>query len=131
MQGYIGFILAIVARVSLWCLEPVLFLWAISKRMVWPNYSLNEYFYWVAYSIDQHANVVGMDALNDSMLVEELKGVQTFGNPDFTISYVIAANQRADNLTAFGRFWAWFLERVDPGHLQKAIEFNEKEPCQQ
>lgn len=131
-MNFVYLILAIVARLSFWVLEPVLIVYSVSKRMVFTNLRLDTYFYKVALSIDQHANVVGMDILNDTMLKDDSRARWiyghkwvVFGNEDFTISYVLAANQRINNLTWFGEFWAWFLDFVDKDHLKKALQNNE------
>lgn len=128
-----GYLLGYIARLAYFILEPILIIYSISKRMVYRDLSLDRYFFYVAYTFDQTANVVGQDILNDTILKSTTasKWIHTskhvvFGNPDWTISYVIAANQRIDNLTRFGKFWAWFLDFVDKDHLKKAIEFNEE-----
>jgi hypothetical protein len=79
-----------------------------------------KYFYQMALSLDQFANVSLQTPLNLLMIKGEQKFV--FGDEDDTVSYVIARNYYLNSLTKFGLFWAWFLNKVDTNHLDKAID---------
>jgi len=45
-----------------------------------------------------------------------------FGNHRDTISEVIGRNKQLGTLTRAGRALDWILEKIDPGHSEKAIE---------
>lgn len=80
-----------------------------------------KYFYKMAHSIDQFANVSLQIPLRYLLLYKNTE-IHPFGDEDDTISYVIAKNQELIALNWFGRFWAWFLDTVDKDHLAKAIK---------
>lgn len=73
----------------------------------------------IAVAIDQLANVVCAGLFNH-MLV---RGCKPFGLEDDTISEVLATHQ--DCLTPIGKAIVWILEKVDRGHLIKALVENE------
>lgn len=80
---------------------------------------LNEWYYTMALSVDQFGNVA-TSTLLQLILTKKLN--HPFGNPDDTVSYVIALNRRDGYLTGWGRFFARVLDKIDKNHLQKAIE---------
>jgi len=77
--------------------------------------------YQINIGIDQIGNVLLGEFMN-RYLIKNNK-IHLFGKVDETISYVIAKNR--GNLTKFGYIIAWILEKIDPGHLDKAIQFKE------
>lgn len=81
-----------------------------------------KYFYKMAHSIDQFANVSLQIPLRYLLLYKD-GPFHPFGDEDDTISYVIAKNQELNALNWFGRFWAKFLDTVDTDHLAKAVKY--------
>lgn len=85
---------------------------------------LNIINYWgdILYSInvgiDQIGNVLLGTFLNEFALID--KGYD-FGKVDQTISHVIAINYFNNNLTKFGLFIAYVLEKIDKGHLEDSL----------
>jgi hypothetical protein len=77
--------------------------------------NLNFYLIRIAVSLDQFGNVL-CGGLLDLLLIK--RGV-AFGDEDDTISEVIS--QQKGNLTWFGAILAYLLERIDPGHLKRAL----------
>ena len=62
-------------------------------------------------------------------MVKRNQNYHDFGEEDDTISYCIAMNNKKGTLSRFGKFWAWFLDTVDPsdgGHLYKTLEMKIK-----
>jgi hypothetical protein len=105
IQGFILFIVAIVLGVIL---LPISF----CVGLILAN--ANDYLFRLAYSIDQLGNVV-CGPLFDIVLVKD-SSVYKFGNPDDTISYVMALNKSESNLTRTGKVLDWILNFIDPGH---------------
>ena len=111
-----------------------------------------EYFYQLALSIDQFANVSLKTPLNYLMIKKSHKNelldsylhndnpkakCALHGDADDTISYIIARNQQHDALTKFGKFWAWFLNWADFGakrrgsnHLEETLKMKRKRDLQ-
>lgn len=112
-MGFILFIIAIL-------LSLVLFPVGIGYAMFRPK--RGEYFYTVAYGIDQLGNVVCRDAFNKWLISD--RGYK-FGNPDETVSSVLGKNKRAGTLTKSGKFLDKILEWLDDGHSIDAIEEDE------
>lgn len=86
---------------------------------------LGEYFWSMALSIDQFANVsiqIPLTYLLIKKYDRQKKLHYKFGDEDETVSLVIAENDKRKTLNKFGKFWAWFLNTVDKDHLKKAIE---------
>jgi hypothetical protein len=83
--------------------------------------SIGKYFYQMALSIDQFANV-SLQHIFNRIMVQHKRYYHAFGNEDDTVSYVIARNYNRGTLSKFGEFWAWFLNTVDKNHLQKAVK---------
>lgn len=75
----------------------------------------NKYLFLVAYGIDLLGNAV-CGPLFNHLLIKQGKNKYSFGNPIETISYVIAVNKKAKNLTRLGKFVDWILNIIDPGH---------------
>lgn len=90
--------------------------------------ALSDYVYQIALSVDQLGNVTCQEVFN-LVMVNRKKHYHPFGEEDDTISYIIAKNQERNTLSGFGRFWAWFLDFVDPkdgGHLYKTLQMKKK-----
>jgi len=81
------------------------------------------YFFKSAYSMDQNANVLMQEFFNDTMRKD---GGYDFGNPDVTISDALGRNKKLEKLTIFGKSLERFLGLIDPGHVEKAFEKDEK-----
>lgn len=122
-MGFILFIIALVLTLILtviWLPINIIyhiftFKWKTGSKKV------NKYFYQMALSIDQFANVSLQTPLNFLIIKRGSKNFVLFGNEDDTISYCIAINKEYNSLTLFGKFWAWFLNKVDKDHLKKAL----------
>lgn len=105
VQGFILFILAVVLGIILF---PISFI----IGLLYSN--ANDYLFRLAYSIDQLGNVL-CGPLFEMTLVKSNEYYK-FGNPDDTISYVIAVNKSKDNLSKTGKVLDWILNFIDPGH---------------
>lgn len=71
----------------------------------------------IAIGIDQLGNVVCQDVFNDTLIK---KTGHKFGNPDETVSRVLGINKKTNTLSKFGKWWADFLNWVDPNHVENA-----------
>lgn len=91
---------------------------------------VGQYFYQMALSIDQFANVSLQTPLNFLMIKRGVYDFHLFGDEDDTISYCIAMNQNKKSLSRFGKFWAWFLDKVDKDHLLKTMKNKRKRDLQ-
>jgi len=83
----------------------------------------NEYFMNLAISNDQHGNVVGQYVFN--LVLIKSNAIHKFGNPDETISSVLGKNKKDNTLTRLGSFIANILDRLEPNHVEKAIDLTE------
>ena len=72
----------------------------------------------IAVSIDQLGNVAFAGFLNAVMV----RGIKPFGLEDDTVSEVMERNK--DHLTGIGKMIARILEKLDQGHMEKALEEN-------
>lgn len=83
---------------------------------------------------DQNLNVQLRVILNKLLLKGEgeVSTVKFGDTADHTISYVIGKNWIEEQLTAFGRFWYWFLYFIDKparkygGHCLVAVHHEER-----
>jgi hypothetical protein len=85
-------------------------------------YKLSEWFFHMAISNDQGGNV--QSALTFQKMFTKGKSFP-FGNPDDTVSYILARNMYKGRLNSLGMFMAWLLDKIDSsdgGHMNKAIE---------
>lgn len=118
-----GIILFIVSVILLWILTPVFLLWALITKMF--NFkALSTYFHGIAFAIDQLGNVMGAPIMNALLLKKE--PAKLYGNPDETISHVTGVNYVNRKLTSFGYFVAHTLNFVDPNHVEKAAQNEQK-----
>jgi len=74
----------------------------------------------IAVLIDKFGNVIADEFWNAILITKE--ATHKFGNWTETMSYVLALAQMRGHLTDAGKFLVWFLDFVDKGHMQKAIE---------
>lgn len=72
-----------------------------------------------AIAVDQMGNVFMQEVFNDLLIK---KGGHLFGNEDETISSVLGKNKASKTLTLLGRAISWFLDKIDPNHVEKSIE---------
>lgn len=118
-----GILLSIIAKVLFIALLPLAIIQTAIVRLF--NYKkLDSHFYNIALSIDQLANVVYRDIFK-LVFIKEIS-VWDFGDPDLTVSYIIAKNKQHNTLTTAGLLLAWILDAVDKDHLKKAIKKNEQ-----
>lgn len=80
---------------------------------------LADYFYNRALSNDQHGNACYPRTFE---VITKRNGGEPYGNPDDTISYVLARNKYKGKLHFGGRLLAGILEAIDPGHMYDSIE---------
>ena len=71
----------------------------------------------MAVSLDMFGNVACRRFLQLTMTK---KGLVKFGEYGQTVSYVLGMSEK--DLTLFGRFIVWVLDKIDKDHCQKAIE---------
>lgn len=87
----------------------------------------NFFIYWgdvifaVNVGIDKIGNVLLGSFLNTTSIYDKDK-VQPFGTVHFTISQVLALNERVNNVTGFGKWIIGLLEFLDPGHMKGSID---------
>jgi hypothetical protein len=117
-----GIILYIVAKFCYAILAPITMLYAIIKLLF--KGGLFEYFYNLAFAIDQLGNVMIAPMANDCLLKKG--SPKLYGNPDETISHVTGVNYKAQTLTDFGYFVAHTLDALDENHVTKAAENNQQ-----
>jgi len=111
-----GFILLLVAIILFVLFLPVGLVYAMLRK------GRNEYFYNVAYGIDQLGNIVMQHAFNKWMISDD--GFK-FGNPDETVSSELGKNKKIGRLTKSGKFLDKILEKLDKGHSIDSIEEDE------
>jgi len=89
---------------------------------------LGNYSFVMSVSVDQLGNTVMSTLFNDILIT---KYGHRFGDEDQTISMVLGVNKAMGTLTNKGKFLADTLNKIDPNHVEKAIEKctnNEKVP---
>lgn len=123
---FIYLFLGVLARKLVAFFSPLGIIYAIiriacSKKYGWKE--AKQYFENIAVAYDQTGNAEQAFFYNDIMLTKNAKDF--FGFPDETLSSVFGKNNECGNLTKFGYFWAWFLNKVDDNHVQKSIESDE------
>jgi len=94
----------------------------ITLKWLKGGHKLSEWFYNMAISNDQTGNV--QSALTFQKMFTK-GNAHEFGDPDDTVSYVLARNLHKGRLNAFGRVMAWLLDKIDSsdgGHMEKAIQ---------
>jgi len=128
MKYITGILLFFVAIFLAFIIMPVGFVYGIVKNiLLFKGKTLilviNGIFYAIAYSIDQLGNVVCKFLFNDTMIKKE--GYK-FGDPDKTISYVLGINKQNNTLTGFGGLIVALLHLIDPDHVEKAVQHDQK-----
>ena len=84
---------------------------------------IGNWFFQMALSNDQGGNVQNSKVF-EFLFTKDKKNGAKYGNPDDTISFVLARNHYKKNLTFCGRLVAKILNKIDPkggGHLFKSI----------
>ena len=102
-----------------WIFTPLYYL--ISLKWKTGSGKLTEWFFNMALSNDQSGNV--QSAATFQVLFTK-SGGEKFGNPDDTVSYVLAKNKYQNKLTIFGKALSKLLDRIDSsdgGHMKKSI----------
>lgn len=124
MKKINGFILFLIAQITTPVFNIIGFIFA--NIMFRSLKEANKYYGDLAYSKDQHSNVVMQYLFNLLMLKDnEHSRPYYYGNPDETISSVFGKNQQRETLTRFGRFWNRFLSSIEKDHSIKSIEEDE------
>lgn len=113
----------IISVILLWVFTPVFVVYAM-VRYVFNIKVLGDYFYSIAFAIDQLGNVMGAPIMNDLLLKKE--STYKYGNPDQTISHVTGVNYKNKTLTVGGYFLAHVLDEVDKNHVEKAAETDQR-----
>lgn len=111
-----GLVLNIVASILKWIFQPLL--WSYGTAVSIYRHEYNRWEFDKAVSKDQYGNVLGKYLFNHILI---RKDGHRFGNPDETISSVLGKNEQAKTLRWLGKFIAWVLNTIDPGHTKKAI----------
>lgn len=73
----------------------------------------------MAVSLDMFGNVSCRRFLQLTMTK---KGLVKFGEYGQTVSYILGMSALSNDLTLFGRFIVWILDKLDKDHCNKAIE---------
>jgi hypothetical protein len=115
MKGFFLLLIAVLLSIILypigWIYSIITFRGSLKK--------LGKWWYVMAVSIDQLGNVV-MSTLFNDILIRKY-GIE-FGDEDQTISMVLGVNKKIGTLTPLGKFIADVLNKIDPNHVEKAIE---------
>jgi hypothetical protein len=81
------------------------------------------WFFNMALSNDQGGNVQNSKVFELLFTKDKTRGAK-YGNPDDTVSFILATNHYKNNLTRLGRWLGYLLNKIDPnngGHLYKSI----------
>jgi hypothetical protein len=115
MKGFILLVIAVLMSIILypigWIYSIITFRGSLKK--------LGKWWYVMAISVDQLGNVV-MSTLFNDILIRKY-GIE-FGDEDHTVSMVLGLNKKIGTLTPLGKFIADVLNKIDPNHVEKAIE---------
>ena len=128
MKHITGILLFIVALLLAFIIMPLGFVYGIVKNILTFRGKtlilvINKAFYMIAYAIDQLGNVVCQFLFNDLMIK---KDGYKFGDPDKTISYVLGINKQDSTLSGFGGLIVALLHLIDPNHVEKAVQNDQK-----
>ena len=120
MKGFVLLCLAVLMSIVLypigWVYSMITFRLSFKK--------LGKWWFVMALSVDQLGNVVMSTLFNDLLIT---KYGHKFGDEDQTVSMVLGVNKAMGTLTKLGKFIADVLNKIDPNHVEKAIEGNEKD----
>ena len=127
MKLLINIILFIIAVVLVIVVFPVSMVYTLIRGIYkqTPKYWYDntvQYFFDIAYSIDQLGNVLLARLLNDTLISHPFHHY-IFGNPDETISSVIGRNNRINNLTWLGKGLRIFLDTIESQHCELAAQY--------
>lgn len=115
MKGFVLLVIAVLMSVVLyplgWIYSIITFRGSLKK--------LGSWWFVMAVSVDQLGNVVMSTLFNDILIK---KYGYEFGNEDLTVSAVLGVNKKMGTLTKLGKFIADVLNKIDPNHVEKAIE---------
>jgi hypothetical protein len=115
MKGFILLVIAVLMSIVLypigWIYSIITFRGSLKK--------LGSWWYVMAVSVDQLGNVVMSTLFNDFLIK---KYGYEFGHEDLTVSAVLGINKKIGTLTKLGKFIADVLNKIDPNHVEKAIE---------
>jgi len=115
MKGFFLLVLAVLMSIVLYPLG-----WAYSIITFRGSFKkLGSYWFVMAVSVDQLGNVVMSTLFNDILI---RKYGHKFGDEDQTVSMVLGVNKAMGTLTKLGKFIADVLNKIDPNHVEKAIE---------
>jgi hypothetical protein len=118
MKGFILLIISILMSIILyplgWIYSIITFRGSLKK--------LGSWWFIMAVSVDQLGNVVMSTLFNDILI---RKYGHKFGDEDQTISMVLGVNKAIGTLTKLGKLIADLLNKIDPNHVEKAIESHE------
>jgi len=121
-----GLLLLIVSIVGIGIFSPIGLVFGVGVAlfsMLKYLYSvLNKYFLAMATVIDILGSVV-MSPLFNLILIQ--KDGYKFGDPKKTISYVLGRNKLTGKLKPLGSWIGRVLNKIDPNHLEKAVENEE------
>ncbi len=115
MKGFLLLVLAVLMSIVLyplgWLYSLITFRLSLKK--------LGNYWFVMAVSVDQLGNVVMSTLFNDLLIT---KYGHKFGDEDQTVSMVLGVAKKMGTLTPLGKFIADVLNKIDPNHVEKAIE---------
>lgn len=115
MKGFVLLVIAVLMSIVLyplgWIYSIITFRGSLKK--------LGSWWFVMAVSVDQLGNVVMSTLFNDTLIK---KYGYEFGNEDLTVSAVLGINKKIGTLTKLGKFIADVLNKIDPDHVEKAIE---------
>ena len=111
-----GILLFIIARVLQWILSPLFIIYSILR--LGSLKAISNYFRDMAIAIDRLGNVMGGSIMNDLLI---MKDGYKFGDKSKTISYVLGMNYPL-TLTWMGFALSMLLNKIDPNHIEKAVE---------
>lgn len=118
-----GLILLIIATILKVVVAPFAYMYGTVKSLkVGGLKEWNEWNFNLAVAKDQYGNGLLKYIMNDLAIYDN--GYQ-FGNIDETISSVLGKNKKQHTLTKFGIFIAAILNKIDPNHVEKSIDYNE------
>lgn len=69
-------------------------------------------------ALSQLLNATCSELFNDILITRD---GMAFGNPEYTTSATLGANQQEDTLKPLGKAFVWVLDKVDPNHCIDAI----------
>ena len=115
MKGFLLLVLAVLISIVLY---PIGWIYSmITFKMSFTR--LGKWWFVMAVSIDQLGNVVMSTLFNDILIK---KYGHKFGDEDQTVSMVLGVNKAMGTLSKMGKLAAKILNKIEPNHVEKAIE---------